>query len=97
MLDNFSSIRNYLLSEGFAPAADSGDKYVHRHNNITIQVDLSKETNQVQAFMPDNEYNKANPYSHKDICIDYTIDLNKGSCAAVFNLTKFFEFIVEKE
>lgn len=71
---NIKQIRLLLISLGFRSVDDSGLYYVLSIGKTQFTTNL--KMNKIFARFPDKEYNKVNPYSEKDMVIDFEFDEN---------------------
>jgi hypothetical protein len=87
MVEKYSELRLGLLGLGFISQNLNGTLYKTIVGDKTFLVFLDAGT--MNAVYPDYEYNKNNPYSTKDIQIDYTWNKEETNACILANIVQF--------
>ena len=87
MVEKYSELRLGLLGLGFVSQNINSTLYKVVIGDKTFIVLLDGCC--MNAIYPDYEYNKQNPYSPKDMQVDYTWDKDETIQCILANITKF--------
>lgn len=95
MVEKYSELRLGLLGLGFIAQNINSNLYKMVIGDKTFIVFLDAGT--MNAVYPDYEYNKSNPYSTKEVQIDYTWNKDETNACILANITKFMNDICDSK
>lgn len=95
MVQQYSSLRLGLYGLGFVPEDFHANQYKVVLGNKTFIALI--DTCKMVAIYPDSEYNAKNPYSQKDVQVDYEWDENSSSECILKNIEDFMNDICAKK
>lgn len=93
MVEKYSELRLGLLGLGFVSQNINSTLYKVVIGDKTFIVFLDGCC--MNAVYPDYEYNRKNPYSPKDMQVDYTWDQDETNQCILANITKFMNDICD--